>query len=587
MKKNYLLFATAAIVLAGCTADDDLSAGKSTSPAQGDGAIMFSMNTPATTRADQQSGEDAATALGNEFIVWGEKNEPSTGAACASTDLVFENYRVQYEKAKTNTTVSNTKGWEYVGIAPYTSGVTSKITTGTQTIKYWDLGKTYTFTAVSAKQQDITDGKVTITKIDKTSKTTGGSPQDKGYTIVLTNGADATKIFVADRQEITAPTSAQIANASKSIAPVTMGFRNFQTKIRFGFYETVPGYNVQITGVKYTGAENEASVKTLSIKGDFVKSPTGSDQLTYNVTYKDNKPVVSIDKSASSATKQYETFGSYIFTENLNLGQKSSEPTYDQDADGTYVNILPNTGNETPMTFKVSYKLISEDTNEEILVEDRQVTVPAAYCMWKPNFAYTYLFKISDKSAELYPITFDAVVEADELSKQETITEVAGDTKNVSITTIGFNGDDVVESSVNEYSAGNIIYASVTDNGTAIPSFTNSTMKLYTVTAKDNSGKDVANVITEAAAANCVKNGGNGDTKTVTDLNKVTMTMTPVEVSTNGISYVTSVPAEDGGTARTIGAMSWKAGAAGTYYAIEYIKDDNNKYYKIVKIAIN
>ena len=51
-KKNYLLLATAAIALVACTADDDLSAGKSTT-AQGDGAIVFNMGTSATTRANK------------------------------------------------------------------------------------------------------------------------------------------------------------------------------------------------------------------------------------------------------------------------------------------------------------------------------------------------------------------------------------------------------------------------------------------------------------------------------------------------------------------------------------------------------
>ncbi len=112
-------------------------------------------------------------------------------------------------------------------------------------------------------------------------------------------------------------------------------------------------------------------------------------------------------------------------------------------------------------------------------------------------------------------------------------------------------------------------------------------MNLYTIEAKDENNNSVTSVITEAAVANCITNGGDNNVKTVTDLNKVTMTATPVSVAsqgTTGISYETAVPAEDGGVDHTIGAMKWTA-AADTYYAIEYIKDANNKYYKIVKVA--
>ena len=576
MKKNYLFIGAAAIIMAGC-ASDDLVGDENIS--SGETPIAFSMNTPNATR---DAHSDAATALGNEFIVWGEKNEPNTGAACGSTDLVFENYRVQYKDGTANTTASNTKDWEYVGIAPYSSGVESKISAATQTIKYWDLGKKYTFTAVSAKQQDITDGKVTITKIAATTKQSGGSPQDKGYKIVLTNGADATKIFVADRQEVTAPTFTEIANASKSITPVTMAFRNFQTKIRFGFYETVPGYNVQITGIKYTGDANETAVKTLSIKGEFVTSPTGTNKLTYTVTYKDNKPVVEIDKSASTATTPNKTFGTYIFTDNLNLGTQSSNPTYDQDAAGSYSSILPNTGNETPMTFKVSYKLISEDTKEVIEVTDRQVTVPAVYCQWKPNFAYTYLFKVSDTSAELYPITFDAVVENDEVDKQETITEVG----EPSITTYAWDSSNKkVITGKDEYETGNVIYSATN----IAAGMTSSNTVLYTVTATTDGQVQnaVAPKITEASVANCVANmTPNADSHVAKDATGGILTVT--KFNTSDANFVANtVPTEDGNGTRTINALTWTDSNTneGTYYyAVEYTYN-NKKYYKIVKVV--
>ena len=113
MKKNYLLLATAAVVMAGCANEEDLSINKLTSPTQGDGAIVFSMNTPNATRTLED--DKAATALGNEFIVWGEKTKGTeSGTAATADNIVFKNYRVNYGTGTANTTTSNTDDWEYV-----------------------------------------------------------------------------------------------------------------------------------------------------------------------------------------------------------------------------------------------------------------------------------------------------------------------------------------------------------------------------------------------------------------------------------------------------------------------------------------
>ena len=588
-KKNYLLLATAAIALVACTADDDLSAGKSTT-AQGDGAIMFNMETPASTRAAATLDHaTSASRLNNRFIVWGEKNE--SGKEQAKTkDLVFENYNVDYTVSTAGTTVSNSSDWEYVGLTPYTTNVSPNIGTNkTQTIKYWDTSaSSYTFTAVSALNDDITGGHVKITK----TQVGTDDEYDKGYEIEMDKEAHPGNIYVADRNNI-----AQTSYQSGKPAAVQMTFRNFQSKIRFGFYETVPGYYVKITGIKYMNNSTETeSTDKLIVNSSFYTLPTDAGTIVYKVTYEDGtstgeptKNKAKVEPKTATVNKSLE-FGGNIFGENLKT--TSIDPTYDKTGTDNYTAILPNIGNQDNMTFKVSYKLISEDTGEEIAVTDRQVTVPAAYCQWKPNFAYTYLFKVSDQSAELYPITFDAVVEEDETTQQKTITEVAGATDQVSITTLGVK-DGKFYSAVDEYAAGTTIYASVATGETVVTSLTKGTdINLYTVTAtKTVSGSttSVPEVITEAAVANCLmqtkyKTGFAGNSPySVTDLNGVTMTVTASDLG----SVVDAVPAEDGGTARTLKAYSWVAAGStsgATYYVVEYIKGDN-KYYKVVKVA--
>ncbi len=444
MKKSYILFASAALLFAGC-ANDEFTGDKGLS--SDNAPIAFNMQTGAQTRAETTvSGSTAAGKLGNEFIVWGEKNEEG-GKKATDGNLVFENYVVKYTSSTAapteNTTLSNTKGWEYVGYTPYASdkvspSILTASATTKQTIKYWDMNaSSYTFTAVSAKSTDIsgegsTDPKVKIEKIesDETSGATG-----KGYTITVKSGASTGNIYVADRVVLTSDGSKQSGTINRTEPNkygglVQFTFRNFETKIRFGIYETVPGYKVSVDNVKYNASATEASTSKFGVAGDFV---TTGDDTKYTVTYDtNNKAVLALNGTPAKTT--YLESGDKIMKAEA-LGTSSTAATYED-----YTNILPNPSNETNMTFTISYTLTSEDTGEKINVEDKKVAVPAAYCKWKSNYAYTYLFKITDSSAELYPITFDAVVETDENGNQETITTVT----EPSITTFGVKDSKII-----------------------------------------------------------------------------------------------------------------------------------------------
>ena len=649
--KNYLLMATAIMAMASCANDTDLSVGNSET--LGNGAIAFNMNTPATTRdvgattsTTPKTVKSAAEALGSEFIVWGEKNEGSGNSAgitnlTSNSNVVFENYRVQYKESTANTTESNTKDWEYVGITPYNGGSTalgensdgdestakvspSVYTTETgkdnkQTIKYWDFGKQYTFTAVSALQSDI---KKQLVKIEKNySESTAAT---KGYTIELGAGANADKVYVADRQTKTVNTKPADGAAADA---VTLNFRNFMSKIRFGIYETVPGYKVVITGIKYTKAEgsnaetthtnSESSTdKKFGIDGQFI---TVGANTKYKVTYvasgaNQNKAQVELvtkngETTITPASTAYkETEGTTWLSTSATdpVSNVVTAPTWDYvesgSTDGKYTTIMPNPSNETNMKLQISFKLISEDTGEVIEFKNgtdevfRTVEVPAAYCQWKSNYAYTYLFKITDKSAELYPITFDAVVVEDENGTQETITEVS----DPSITTMGVKDNKVVTGK-NEYEAGSDIYASVVEKNSnnvyETVTLTSSNIALYTVTSTNKTQGGAVQEITEASVANCIANGKEGTNtdessngvKTVTDLNGCVMTATPVTIGTDGKTapcIVSEVPTEEGlsSATRKLSALKWN-GTASTVYAIQYKGTGNKLYYKIVKIA--
>lgn len=167
-------------------------------------------------------------------------------------------------------------------------------------------------------------------------------------------------------------------------------------------------------------------------------------------------------------------FGNVVYDNNV-LKTTSKDPSYvgtkDETTPNYYQTVIPNeTG--TTLTLCVDYTLVADDkSGEEIHVYGAKAIIPAIYAQWKSNFAYTYIFKISDNTngwtdtnktqSGLYPITFDAVVADSEIGNQTTITTVA----TPSITTYQ-KGHDITK---NEYGEGDI-YVMVNENG--IPKMT-------------------------------------------------------------------------------------------------------------------
>ena len=166
--KKLILAAIAITALASCSSDDfvgDKSL-QDSSGTDGGGAITFNYNFQNITRVDQSHTASAAT-LNNQFVVWGEKSNAVETEAAGTP--VFINYVVNYGTSTAHTSESNSSDWEYVGQTPYanTRVVASAAPTHVteQTIKYWDFtNKYYTFTAFSAKPEDISNDKVTVTK---------------------------------------------------------------------------------------------------------------------------------------------------------------------------------------------------------------------------------------------------------------------------------------------------------------------------------------------------------------------------------------------------------------------------------------
>ena len=511
--KKYLFFAASALALASCSSDDFVG-DNSGNLQSATTTINFGGETGKTTRANQ-TGVTAANTLKNHFVVFGDKTN------AAGTQAVYDHYDVQWiGDGADNKTQTNQHGWEYVG---YTPNKNSSLTTDTkQSIKYWDYSASeYNFAAFSlGKLTDDAEPYKNQLKYDATGTIAGNNVKiskigSKATTYTVEGAVeDITELYISDR--ITAkPKDATNPDINYQDA-VQFNFRALKTLVRMGIFETVNGYSVK--DVKFYSSTNTTSAAATVTPGLYSENttiPAGNGKAT--ITFGEDKTKGEYNKAlvewAFSANKKDITFGSLTLK-----GAESKEDATVQylgrtSADASlptnYNSVIPS-ANIGALTLKVDYTLVSTDgSGEEIKVTGATAVVPAEYTKWQPNYSYTYIFKISDKTngstgkpddpAGLYPIVFNAVVTETSEGIQNTITTV----ETRSITTYA-KGNKIND----EYKPTDNIYASVTDEttGKTADLYVNNTgvftyyAKLYKLTAGGN--------ITEAEAKDVIKATG-------------------------------------------------------------------------------
>ena len=596
-KKNLFLAALTAVALVGCT-NDDFSGdiGGVDPPEQQDVPIVFSSAKSNVTRADL-TGADAAAKLGNAFVVSGYKgSETATPGS-----IVFDNYLVEWEENSANTTKSNSSNWEYVGKGIIKHAEDNGITQ--QTIKYWDYSKDqYDFIAWSTGSKTAiysgtpNAGEVLVSAITPSTATTAA------YTF-QGKAADLSECYIADL--------VTVKKDEYGDNPVVLKFRQLGTKVRIGIYETVPGYSVKDVKFYTTGgvleAVDDSADPRVPKDGQIVDDATifsaGADiytEGTYTVYFPtvdnvnstdNNQAHVSFDATSGEKTTIVSWSGlDYTIRESgesetgeVYLGRSSNTASFAGNPDNNYyVVYLPNESGAN-LNLRINFTLESIDGSGEIIeVKNAKAQVPSIYTTWKPGFAYTYLFKISDKTngrtgvydptqaddatinsdpAGLYPITFDAVVvNAEEDGTQETITTVM----TPSITTYQQKSTVV---NADEYTAnGNDIFVTVNE-GDALVTMTNENpivagdAALYIIedgmteaevvdaltyqdddaennTIKGRSGK----VLREAdfTLTNSVEFGADGNAITVQD--DQALRFTPADATTYAFVYTKTIP---------------------------------------------
>lgn len=606
---NYLIgfAAIASLTLVGCSDNDFIGTGGSSGFSKGNGEISFNAGSGKITRGEEITGKDAAEKLGGKFTVYGWKtNTDASGKDDGSLEDVYLDYLVTWGANTAGTTESNTNNWEYVGN-------TSQPIDGAgvdQTIKYWDYSTSrYDFIAWT-----INDGSGSVLKARP--KVTGTSVPPS-LTFNAPTAKDLGGVYISDKYTAT-PEGGGIdelenatyakhtfgkymgkdADDNASHEAVRLQFRSLAAKVRIGIYETVPGYKIsdvifyeqnadKAYNYAYTGTDPDygsnqtyatlfADENTFTRSGDLTVKYHDATYMTGD-TRKDNTAYTSIEPGTQST---YFAFGQLTNTKGTGnktviaageaIGTTSNTATMSigNDENTLYTYVFPMENNGHDLHLKVNYKLTSTDgSGETIYVSGANAVVPANFAQWMANYAYTYLFKISDNtngstnpSADpegLYPITFDAVVVDAQEGYQETITTV----NDNSITTY----QDGSEVTVNdEYLTGKDIYVAI--KGT--PDLTAGTnIKLFI--CEDQDAKET---LSEEVAANYINNG---------------MIFTNVSALLTVNAAEVEVPNSSGaghGIKFAAKKVAKFAPVANTIYVVEYTTDLGIKSYKIIKI---
>lgn len=604
---NYLIgfAALASLTLVGCSDNDFIGTGGSSGFSKGNGEISFNAGSGKITRGEEITGKDAADKLGGKFTVYGWKtNTNASGKTDGSLEDVYLDYLVTWGANTAYTTESNTANWEYVGN-------TSQPIDGAgvdQTIKYWDYSTSrYDFIAWTIK-----DGTGSVLKARP--KVTGTSVPPS-LTFNAPTASALGSVYISDKYTATPDASAPAGVTNATTAKHTLGkykgnnndddavrlqFRSLAAKVRIGLYETVPGYQVSdVVFYKEGGDNKNASYTYTGDNPDYVSNQTYATLFTENPTFTNSGDLTVYYHDATYMTgdekldntaytdltpgtqSTYFAFGQLTNTKGTGaktviatgeaIGTTSNTATMSigNDENTLYTYVFPMETNPNPLNLKVNYTLTSIDGSKETIhVTGANAVVPANFAQWMANYAYTYLFKISDNTngstnpgsgpEGLYPITFDAVVVDAQEGYQETITTV----NDNSITTYQ-NGSEVTVN--DEYlSTKGDIYVAI--KGT--PDLTSGTnIKLYI--CEDQDAKET---LSEEVAANYINNG---------------MIFTNVSALLKVNDAEVEVPNSSGaghGIKFAANKVAKFTPAANTIYVVEYEKEVGIKSYKIIKV---
>ena len=389
-----LIVLAAAWLLAGCAADSYLGE-EPKMEVRDTVAISFMSSANPQTRV---GGAEAANLLGGRFYVFGD-----IVSSEGETFTLMDNYQVKYKEGYGDAS-GYKSDWQYMGLTSKRGSM--------QNIKYWDQSaRRYNFVAYAG----LPDAQLI--------KTT-----QSGTRIKVSSVDACTNLYIANRVSATSMAMPATPTSAATVAygdRICFEFRRMAAQMRIGFYETIPGYAVKDLIFYFVGAESGS--REIGVRGAFPKA--GGYTIDYDDATNRAHAVFCGDWNTMTFA---QTFGEMQYTHaqhagdiadrpyidaeghpsatpvNAFLGTSSATATFGQglytidgkaNVESTYRPILPNEDNSLEMQLRVDYTLVSLDgKGEEIHVRDACARVPLKYVQWQSNYAYTYLFKISDNS---------------------------------------------------------------------------------------------------------------------------------------------------------------------------------------------
>lgn len=327
----------------------------------------------------------AKTTLGRDFQVYGYKNVDGTDQS------VFDGYTVKYSAGSANSSIDNTHDYSYVYDA--------------QTIKYWDFAATeYHFWGLSAESSvhaEFYGEKNNVLTIEDLKLHVGEpDPQD-----VLFSG-------LCERR----PVSADV---------VTLGFKKPFAKVRIQFYTTEPistvDENVNITDITFSPdpLAEPPLVNKVYGKGNVV--------VTYPLTggcpgnARETVEVVNYSEPLDALL-----FEDVTLSPGLGVSSNTAVTAPIDDSEGFRLDNMPGISLKAAMTRAGEvpgkkyfyYPLPMGEKNPAFIMQavinddvaaPKTAVVPATYMQWKPNYMYTYIFKITEtgKKIEFFDVEIE------------------------------------------------------------------------------------------------------------------------------------------------------------------------------------
>lgn len=595
MKTKYFLFAALVVgALASCSEDEFTMDTSPTKISQESAPISFKGGAQYMTRATA----DDITKLAGNFMV------AATKTVGTSNQKVIDNYKVWNKAGNATDNTTNRYGWEYVGDNGTTDLGEGHIELEkNQSIKYWDLSATaYHYVAGSPTKafKFNFDGSNVITGATITgirAHVAANPKTDVNGTAIAGNVIPIGAVYVAD-PIVMDPDANHTSGVGKNYEnAVKFNFTGQQALVRVGVYETIPGY--EVTGIDFyaydkansTWSSTPATYHNIILNSltnaNYFMGGTLNATLTYN--WNATPPTYSFSYNGATTSSNSWYGGSlYLSSENPMLTTSSATKSEMDRFFGTdkemqesgYFPVMPTaTGaSNSPLVLKCDFTLTSTDNSgETIEVTGATAAIPANFSQWEVNHAYTYLFKISDKTAGaqgvLYPIQFDAMIVDGKDNRDGFITTVSVP----SITSYQFaspytnlENDHVSEVGI-KYVTDKPIYVTVqgNDNG-----------ELKSLKALSNSATTPFDA-TETGMIKVYYLGTEELTESDLQVNR------PSEHAT--VKPVTSIPTEawslHGKSFASPYYMTFTANTAG-YYAVEYVNtaDPVSYAYKVIKV---